>query len=68
MEQAVAQDAGGILSIHLLFLTYQKKSNLGGAARSPLKNTQFYMHSFISLIKTEAIFKEKKSYSTPLSQ
>lgn len=66
-EQAVAYDAGSILSIHLPFLAYQKISNLGKAVRSPLKNTHFYIHACISFTKIEAIFKEN-SYSILLSQ
>lgn len=66
IEQAVVHDAGSIL-IHLHFLAYQKKSSLGKAVRSPLKNTHFYIHACISVTKIEAIFKEN-SYSILLSQ
>lgn len=67
IEQAVAHDAGSILSIHLPFLAYQRKSSLGKAVRSPLKNTHFYIHACISVTKIEAVFKEN-SYSILLSQ
>lgn len=64
----MAHSAGGLLSIHLRFLTYQKNLILWGAARSPLKNAHFYRHPCIAIIKEEAIFLRKKSYSIPLSQ
>lgn len=59
IKQNVAHNAAGPHHIHLPFLT-KRNPVLWGAARSPLKNTHFYRHPCISLIKTEDIFKEKQ--------